>query len=368
MVFVPENLNISHLIGTLKFGGAERQLINLINNLDIESKHLIVLSEQKNHDFYPLLKHQISCHFMPINLRYFYITIFKIAKYLRENRINILQTHMFWANFYGVIAGKIAGVPAIVTTEHGKNPWKKKWHFFIERRIITTFADIRVCVSQDIINNRKQNDRIPEHKLVYIPNAVNIPEIYTKIPNSKIIIGAIGRFIQAKDFATLIEAAAILKKQNIDFEIFILGDGELRVELESLKNALNLQLEVKMPGFQNDIDKWLRMFDIFVISSIREGQPLVLLEAMANGLPIVATKVGGIPDTLKNGEEGILVEPRDPEKLSSAIMKLIKYENLRIKYGKNARERVKNNFSIKEVCQQYVEFYTKILSDKNMKM
>ncbi|HUS99878.1 MAG TPA: glycosyltransferase [Candidatus Thermoplasmatota archaeon] len=359
-----KNLRVCHLIGSLQYGGAERQVTNLINNLNVDSKYLIFLNDQQDRGFYRFLANDVRQYSVPVKLRYFYYYIMKIAKILRQNRIDVLQTHMYWANLYGVLAGKIASVPVIITTEHGKNPWKTIWHYAIERNIITKLSDLRVCVSMDILNNRRDKDGIPETKMVYLPNAVDIPTQIKKKGNKKVIVGAIGRFIEAKDYSTLIKAAGILREKGVDLELYILGDGPLRKELEADQRKLGLESVVKMPGFQDNIDEWLPKFDLFVISSIREGQPLVLLEAMSHGLAIVATNVGGIPDTLKNGEEGLLVEPGNPNLLAAAMEKLIDDESLKGLLGRKARERVKRDFSIKAICNRYEKIYLSILGSK----
>jgi glycosyltransferase involved in cell wall biosynthesis len=352
-----QSLRVCHVIGSLQYGGAERQVVNLINNLNVESKFLIILTNHRDHGFYRLLGNEIRQFYVSIKLRYFYYYIIKLAKVLRQNRIDVLQTHMYWANLYGALAGRIAGVPVIITTEHGQDQEKRKWHYWIEKHIITRLSDKRICVSRDILNIRRDREGIPETKLVCLPNAVDIPNQIEKKGNQRVIIGAIGRFVEAKDYSNLIKAAGILRKKRVNFELYILGDGPLRKELEAEQIKLGLESVVKMPGFQDNIDEWLLKFDLFVISSVSEGQPLVLLEAMSYGLAIVATNVGGIPDTLKDGEEGLLVKPGNPDLLAAAMEKLIDNELLRKSFGRKAKERVERDFSIEAICNQYEKLY-----------
>ena len=358
-------MKICHLIGSLQFGGAEKQLVNLVNNIRANQKYVIFLTDKLSGGFYHLLKDEVTVFTVPMKLRYSYYYIYKIAEFLKKNKVDVLQTHMFWANLYGVIAGKLAGIPVIVTTEHGKNLWKKKRHYLIEKYLISFFADKRICVSKDILRIRKNNNEIPADKLVNISNGINMPESYTPHKRSeKVILGSIGRFIEAKDFSTLIKACLMLKQKKVDYHLFILGDGALRRSLETLIKESGLSDDISLPGFQNNIKDWLQHFDIFIISSIREGQPLVLLEAMAFGLPIVATSVGGIPDTIQNNKEGILINPSSPEELSNAIMGLIIDNAKCIKLGKNSRTKVEKKFSIQHVCQKYLELYNKIQKAK----
>ena len=357
-------IRICHIIGSLQYGGAERQFVHLMNNMIPNSKYAIFIGKHLNKGFYSLLSKDIKYKHIPIRIFWAPFQIFKIARFLKKYRITFLQTHMYWANFYGSIAGKIANVPVIITTEHGRNPWKNMLHYYLERNIITKLVDMRVCVSQDILKVRKQNDKIPNKKLTYIPNCVELPEKFVKTKNKIFTIGSIGRFVAAKDYSTLLKTFAILKKRNIKFESYIVGDGFLRSQIEDERNVLGLKSMVKITGFQKNIPKWLKKFDLFVISSIREGQPVVILEAMAYRLPIVATSVGGIPDTIRNNKEGILVESGNPEAIANAIQFLFNNEKVRIELGKNAYKRIIEDFSIKDICQKYIKIYFDIIERK----
>lgn len=360
-------MRICHLISSLQYGGAEKQFVNVLNNIKAEKKHAILLTDSPSKKgFYNNLSPEIKVYSVPFRTRHFYYYIFNISRFLKKEKIDILQTHMYSANLHGTLAGKIAGVPVVITTEHGANPWKKEYHYFIERHMISPLVDRRICVSKNILDVRKKIDKVKSEKLIYIPNGLHLPsQHFPKPKQQKIIIGTVGRLIGAKDYATLIRACAHLKSKQIDFQLYIVGDGPLRNPLYSLINEMKLKDHITITGYQDNIYEWMHSFDIFVISSLREGQPLVLLEAMACGLPIIATNVGGIPETVDHGKEALLIKESSPEKLSAAILELYHSPEKRIDLAKNARKKVESEFSIQKCCESHLKLYTQLLKEKN---
>jgi glycosyltransferase involved in cell wall biosynthesis len=355
-------LRVCHMIGSLRFGGAERQFVNTLNYLPCVAKFAISLQSQESARLHAFLHREIPLFWIGARRRYLPYYVWKIACLLRQLRIDVMHTHMLWVSLYGAVAARMAGVPVVVTTEHGKNLWKNAYHRWIERALVSRIADMRICVSEDVLCIRRDREGIPSEKLIYVPNGTEIPAPIIRKNSKPVMIGSVGRFIEAKDYPTLIKAAAILRDSGREFRLYILGDGPTRPHLERDIAALELQSMVHLPGFQCDIGNWLTQFDVFVMSSIREGLPLALLEGMAYGLPIVATRVGGIPNSVEHGREGILVEPRNPDALAAALQMLIDDFSKRCEFGERARQRAMREFSIQTVCKQHIELYETIWS------
>jgi glycosyltransferase involved in cell wall biosynthesis len=204
---------------------------------------------------------------------------------------------------------------------------------------------------------RRDIDRVPPEKLVYIPNGTVVPALIQRPAAGPIVIGTVGRLVEAKDYLTLMRAVHTMRAAGRIVTLYILGDGPERPILERAREELGLQSIVMLPGFQSDISAWMARFHLFVLSSIQEGQPMALLEAMAHGLPIVATRVGGIPDTIVDGVEGILVESKNAQELAAAIQQLLDDPDRGRMLGNNARKRVIQEYSIQAVCQRYIEIY-----------
>jgi glycosyltransferase involved in cell wall biosynthesis len=153
----------------------------------------------------------------------------------------------------------------------------------------------------------------------------------------------------------------VLRDRGWSAELYVVGDGPERANLESEIADLGLASAIHITGMQSDTRAWLSRFHAFVMSSIREGQPMALLEAMACGLPIVATRVGAIPETIASGSEGLLVEPGDLEGLASAMETLLSDEKKRKELGANALRRCRNEFSIQASCDRHSSVYRAVL-------
>ncbi|MDH3717921.1 MAG: glycosyltransferase, partial [Planctomycetota bacterium] len=356
-------LTVCHIISSLHYGGAERQFVNTLVHLPGARKIAVTLTADPAMEALgKLLPKDVRVFELGARARHLPLSVWKLARLLKEQQVDVVHTHMYWANLYGVLAARVAGVPVVVTSEHGKNPWKHAGHRWVERTIISRWSDMRVCVSEDILRIRRDVERVPADKLMHIPNGTGIPAPAEYKDARPVVIGSVGRFIEAKDHLTLVRAAAHLRDANREIKLFLVGDGPLRPRLEQEIADLNLQAIVQLSGFQQNITDWLRRMDVFVMSSVREGQPVALLEAMAHGLPVVATRVGGIPDTVSERQEGLLVDASDPAALADALAQLVDDPERRQALGTRARQRVVKDFSIQTSCQRYLDLYRGLLS------
>jgi glycosyltransferase involved in cell wall biosynthesis len=332
-------LRVCHIIGHLRAGGAERQVVNLARHMDCAKTFIMCLDRAEPGGLSNLLPDHVELMWMGFRSRYAPYHLLRLARRLQRMALDVVHTHMFWANVYGALAANLARVPAIVTSEHGKNPWKKPIHYAIERHIISPLADRRICVSQDILAIRRDTDGVPERKLLHIPNGTEMWTATASEPPGPYTFGTVGRLVPAKDYPTLLRAMAILRDNGHEVELHIVGEGPERGRLEAEITTLRLTSVVHLAGFQSDIRSWLSRFHTFVLSSLREGQPVALLEAMAIGLPIVATEVGGIPDTVASGTEALLVPPGDPMALAQAMETLLLDDARRKVLAQNAHNR-----------------------------
>ena len=288
--------------------------------------------------------------------------VWKLARLLRALSIDVVHTHSYSPNLYGGLAATLAGVPAVVTSEHGTNPWKTRAHHWVERAVISRFADMRICVSKEILQIRQDIDRVPANKLIYIPNGTEIDANPTSPPPGRFVFGTLGRLVAQKDYGTLIKAMASCataggRQSSISSETVRNGEPGVR------DSRSRTGIAIHITGMQSDTRAWLIRFHAFVMSSIREGQPMALLEAMSCGLPIVATRVGAIPETIASGSEGLLVEPGDPEGLARAMETLLSDEKKRKELGANALRRCRNEFSIQASCDRNSSVYRAVLDD-----
>jgi glycosyltransferase involved in cell wall biosynthesis len=356
------NMRIAHLIGSVALGGAERVVVNLLNALVEERPTLVLMDRREGNDLLSELDSRIEVLRVPCRRSRMPRDVVRLAKALRSRRIEVLHSHMFGASLNGALAARIGRIPVFVTSEHGRNTWKKPWHRWVERNVISRYADARICVSEDIRDVRRQRDRIPQDKLVVIPNGSQLGTPGSDVLHAVPEVLAVGRLIDAKDYPTLLRAAGLLRDQGRRFVLKIVGDGPLREALVRESVAAKLDSHVEWLGSRRDVNVLMPACDVFVLSSIREGQPMVLLEAMAAARPIVATRVGGIPETVRDGAEALLVPPGNPAALAEAIARLLDDRALARRLGENARARMREKFSIEAMAQAHLNLYTQLLA------
>jgi glycosyltransferase involved in cell wall biosynthesis len=357
---------VAKVIGDLSIGGAERLFVNLCNALEAD-KTLVILTGGA-HCKSPLLEDlrpDIEVHYVRVRHRSWIWDVWKLSRLLRRAGCDVVHTHMFWPNLAGTIAARLARVPVIVTSEHGRNEWKRAWHRWLEMRVISRYADARLCVSQDILRRRRDDDGVPEQLLRMVPNGTVVPEVIGH-ERQQNLIGSVGRLVDAKDYPTLVRAIAILKERGEDVRLEIVGDGPERKTIEAAIAREGVGTRISLVGTQTNVGDWLARWSLFVSSSVREGQPLALLEAMAAGLPGVVTAVGGVPDTLADGVEGFVVPSNDPEALALGIQRLLGDEELRSACGQAARERVIRDFSIASLANTCSQLYSSVLQAKRV--
>lgn len=359
-------LRVAHIIGSLQVGGAERNLVNLLNVMSCEYRAAIFVGPRTTGpSFHNDLDAAVEQHFVRIRRRNVPVGIFRLARLLRLKRINVVHAHMFDACLYTAIAASLVGVPVVVTTEHGENPWKNDLHRWLERRVVSPLVDLRFCVSPQILEIRQDLDGVPAEKLRLTVNGTFLrPPKESRETESVPVVGTMGRFIPAKDYPTLVKAIDVLRRRGDDVRLQILGDGPEKQNVVDTIRECNLEEAVQLPGMVSDVDHWLEKFDIYVSSSVSEGQPVALLEAMAHGLPIVATDVGLSADTVVDGEGGIIVSPGDPAAIAEAIGQLLHDPGMRNLFGKNARARIQAEYGVDAVAESHLTAYRQILAKK----
>jgi glycosyltransferase involved in cell wall biosynthesis len=355
-------MRIAHVIGRLGIGGAERHFVNLLNALD-DCDRVAILVSPPAHG--PALEHlldpRIEVLRHPVRKSRLSADMVGLAQRLRERSLDVVHCHMFWASCYGSVAARLAGVPVVVTTEHGENRWKRGWHRWIERRIISPRVDRRFCVSPAILARRRDDEGIPASKLELMPNGVPLPDLAARETGPVPVIGAVGRFVPEKAFDRLVEAAALLRDRSLEFRLVIIGDGPELLAVQERVVTLGLEGRVGLPGYTTDVNAQLAKMDIFASSSIQEGLPVALLEAMSWGLPIVATDVGAVASAVGVGA-GKIVAPGDPTALAAALEELLASQALRAALGAAARRRVEREFSIASIARRHRDTYRSLLA------
>ncbi len=302
--------------------------------------------------------------------------LWRLYRLLRRERPVILHTSMFHANLSGRVLGWLAGVPIIITWRHSPSiggalrELLNRWTVRLDDRIVATCELVRQI--------EIERARVPSDKVITIYNGIDMEEFSASplaavriqqalnIPADTLLLGSVGRMHRSKDFGNLLTAIVQVRKRIPTVRLLLVGDGELRGELETQTQSLGLSSVVTFAGLRDDIPDILAALDVFILPSRWEGLPLVVLEAMAAGLPVVATAVGGTPEVVMDGVTGLLVPPRDPDALAQAITRLLRDPDLRRKMGQAGRERVQQHFSMEKMVQQTQSLYKQLLAEKGL--
>jgi sugar transferase (PEP-CTERM/EpsH1 system associated) len=364
-------INILHLIQGLEVGGLEYMTVSLLKGLDRTRYQTSVCCYDTLGSLAQAFNGSINIHYLKRKHGIDYSYPFKLANLLKKERIQILHLHNSTAFFYGVIAGKVAGVPAIVYTEHARDVFPNV-RVKIADKILSLFTDKVIVVADFLKKNLVRYERFNPSKIMTIYNGIDEARFRLKkepaeikrelgIPAFNRIIGIVARLDPIKNHKSLITAMHTVIKEFPSTALLIIGDGPLRDELVSFVRERRLEEHIKFLGIRNDVPRLLSVLDIFVLCSVSEGLPLTLLEAMAAGKPIIATNVGGIPEVVDHNSNGLLIPPDDTEALSDAIVELLRDREKAGKLGMMAKRKFESNFSLSTMVKKYEEVYDSLL-------
>jgi L-malate glycosyltransferase len=295
--------------------------------------------------------------------------VFRIAEIIKTFKPEIIHCHQYTPFFYGSLAGLWAGRGRVIFTEHGRHfpdvvGWKRRWaNQFLVRR-----AD-RITAVCDFTRERLiANEGLPAGRIEVIYNGVDLSrfgpgsnrtEIRTKLgwPQDVPVVVQVGTFRPVKDQATAIRAFRIVHEETPTALLAFVGDGPDLTACRALAERLGLSSVIRFLGQRSDIPEILAGADVMLMTSVSEAHSVSLLEAMASRLPVVATRVGGIPETVADQETGILVSAGDAEAVAGGLRRLLSDPELRRQMGQAGYERVRSRFQQNQMHQKYLAMY-----------
>jgi glycosyltransferase involved in cell wall biosynthesis len=363
---------VAYVIGHLKIGGAEKHIYEVLRRLDrsrftpqvycLKRRGPIVQSlERLGIEVTDLeIGDRLSA---PKSL----FCLFKFAQHLRKERISLLHCYLPRASFFGAIAGKIARVPAVLVSKRSLEPQESLKQVFL-CRVANAWADLVLANSQAVLRHAVEVGRCRPDKLRLLVNGIDIERYRNGSVNGlnyqAPVVGTVLRLEHIKGPAVFIEAAKRIVDEMPEARFLIIGDGSMRANLERLSGSLGIADRVQFLGERNDVDAILPSFSIFILPSLAEGMSMALLEAMAAARPIVATAVGGNLDLIRNGDNGLLVPPGDPEEMALTTIKLLKNPQWAERLGQTARTTVLSHHSANSMVRRLEEIYKELLQRK----
>jgi glycosyltransferase involved in cell wall biosynthesis len=294
-----------------------------------------------------------------------FVVAIRLARLLSCLRPDVLFTALVHANFMGRLVGRLLGIRRIFSSIHTVEK-EKRWHLQLEN-LFCRLSNKTVCVSHAVFRQVKEVCHAPLSQMALIRNGVEI-EDFNKIeePSIKIpglspdrtVLIFVGRLDAVKGVDILIRAVSILNEKMDALHLLIVGDGAIRSELEALTTKLNLSDKVSFLGTRRDIPALLRLSDIKVMPSYWEGLPVSAIEAMAAGVPVIASDVEGLNEVVRDNVTGILIPPGNPEMLAKAIFRCVANPQLSEEMGKNGRKIATRDFSRQRMITSYKQLFS----------
>lgn len=375
---------IAHVLYRLDTGGMEQVLVSVINRTGQRYRHAIICLAGFGAMRERLADASVPCVSLDKRPGKDPGCYWRLWKALRRLRPDLVQTYNLGTLDLAPIA-RLAGVARVVHAEHGwdvSDPRGENRRYRAMRRWLAPCITRYVAVSADLERWLRVTVGIAPAKLALIPNGIDTaryataaaaraahaprPRLGDFAPPGTLVIGTVGRLDAVKDQASLVNAFHLLcaadPAASGRLRLVIVGEGAERARLEALIRELGMQDQVRLLGNRNDVADLLAEFDVFALSSVAEGIPLTVLEAMAAGLPVVATRVGGVGEVVVDGSTGVLVSASNPAALAAALARYVNAPALREQHGRAGQARAAAHFSLGSMVAAYVALYGSLLA------
>jgi glycosyltransferase involved in cell wall biosynthesis len=295
----------------------------------------------------------------------------RMARQIRARRVDVVHAHQYTPFFYASIAAKLAGGRArVIFTEHGRHypdvvSVRRRW---ANRLLFDRLADQITAVCDWSADSLAANDGFPRRRITVIPNGIDLERYERRVDRARIradlgldpkrrYIVSVARFHPVKDHLTLLDAFRQVAALDAEADLVLVGDGPLRAEIDARIAAFGLAGRVLRVGVRSDVPAWLQAADVFTLTSVSEAASITLLEAMACGLPSVVTAVGGNPELVRDGMDGLLVPRGDAAAMARAMLRLLESPAIRDALGVSAAARVRSTFRLETTIERYGDLY-----------
>ena len=359
---------VVHIIDRLPPDGAERLIAEVLRNRgDAYEYHVLCLVEGGR------LVDEIERNGVPVTVLgrrngHDWRHGLALYRWLRSKSPQVVHTHLFTADAWGRTFAWLARVPGIFSTVHSTNAWKSSLHLQVDR-ILSRLSDAVIACTAEV-QNTIVSQGIPEHKVVSVPNGVDLDRMSGfaavdlkddfGVPGDVPTFALIGRLHEAKGHTDLLPVLQSIAEAGQEFACIFVGEGELEVDLRRRVAEMSLQSHVFFAGFRSDVPGILKALDFLVMPSRWEGLPISLLESMACDTPVVASAVGGIPDVIESGVDGLLYPQGDAEALTSALTQMLCDPTGRERMADKGRAKIEAQYSAAAVARAYESLYDKV--------
>jgi len=371
-------MKIVYVIGGLGVGGAERQLLYLVERVARLADVTVISLSGSDIGLRPEFERlagvrTVLCPKRPgIDV----MLVPRLAALLRRERPVIVHTYLRTAGYWGRVAACLAGVPIRIASERNLEIERGQFANLLDR-ILSSVTD-RVVVNADAIRDYLVHiEGLDPEKIEIIRNGVPVSRTLSEfeahivrrgfgLSDFEYVVAFIGRLVPQKNPALFLAMAQAVVRSGLKCGFLLVGDGPLRTILADQTRTLGIQDAVRFTGVRNDVSRILGVIDLLVLTSDWEGLPNVILEALAAGVPVVATRVGGVGEVLEDGVTGYIVPPRDLPTLIDRVLRVLSDREVRDRCGRRGRESTQSRFSISVMVDRTVALYNSLLQSRGL--
>jgi glycosyltransferase involved in cell wall biosynthesis len=377
--------NLLYIITKLELGGAQKQLLNLIRHLDKERFNVSLFTAQEGR----LVADASSIAGLTLNRsRYLerrinpfkdFLALIEIFLFIKKNKIDIVHTHSSKAGILGRLAARLAKARTVVHTVHGWsfNNWQsslKRNLFIWLERIAAGFTDKIIVVSRRDMDIGLKNRIATASKYTIIRYGLDYNEFVItedgikeelRISPDSLVVTMVSCLKPQKNPRDFIRIASLVTKELSNVKFLLVGDGILRASVEDLIDRFKLRQKVNLLGWRTDIPRILSITDVLILTSLWEGLPIVVLEAMASSKPVIATDTGGVTEVIREADTGFLARPGDVNTMSEKLAVLLRDRSLRQTIGRKAKDSLGPDFSAGNTFDNTQELYVSLVAESN---
>jgi len=368
-----KKIRVAQVIYGLKTGGAEKIVFSLAARIPRERFETVVITFTPGGSLEGrMIEAGVRIVRVPKLGRYDLSVLPRLAMALRREGIEIAHTHLFSADLWGRTAAAMARTPLVVSSLHSVDRWMSPAQIKLEGWT-ARFARRLIAVSESVKRFYVSGVGIPARKISVVYNGVDVSRLPASVGREKkrrelgvsargLLVGTAARLEQEKDLFTWLRAARIAAEKAPGLEFVIAGDGSLREALKDYSRGMGMEKRVRFLGERLDAEKIIAVCDLVMFSSKFEGVSLAMLESMVCGKAVIASRVEGIEEVIRDGQDGVLVPPGDERGFAAALLELAGDENRRRRIGEAARKTVAERFSLERMLEGIVRIYDEELA------
>lgn len=366
---------ICHIFKITGVSGSENHLLTLASHLDHSRYRLtfcLLVEREPDLSAYIATLEAIGVEVVrfPIRADLDPLLLWRLVRFLRVQRPDVVHTHLIHGDLYGTLAARLAGVPHVVSTKHNDDAFRQRGFYAWLDRALARYQNQIITISHHLRRFYVEVEGLPADKISTIHYGLDPGAFLQRVgegadvraelgmPADVPLVGVVGRLTEQKGHAYLLDAFAEVIQALPSAHLLVVGDGELRPALEQQAARLGLQDSVTFTGRREDVPRIMMALDVLVMPSLWEGFGLVLLEAMAAGKPVVASRVSAIPEIVVEGETGLLVPPADPKALAQALLVILVDPTRAVGMGHRGRARLEQEFTIGKIIESTNQVYS----------